>query len=130
MVDGRDRDKDKDNRVVVARRAVVTGDKADLVPIVVISVASSVTVGRSVLFVPSKEHLYHLGALITRAALHHFRVHRDRPSSTSLVSPPLIRPSNSTNTNIILKCLVTWIICQDIRHHLGVRLRPGFRFRG
>ena len=48
-VGGRDRD----------IRVVVLGDEADLVPIVVFSVASRVTVGISVLFNLSKDHLYH-----------------------------------------------------------------------
>ena len=43
VVDGKDRDKDRDIRVVVAHRVVVLGDEADLVPMVVISVASRVT---------------------------------------------------------------------------------------
>ena len=60
-VDGRDMDKDRDIRVVVARQAVVLGDEVDLVPIVVISVASRVTTGMSVFFVPNKDHLYHPG---------------------------------------------------------------------
>ena len=101
-VDGRDRDKDRDIRVVVARRAVVLGDEANLVPMVVISVVSRVTTGMGVLFVPNKDHLYHLGALIARAGLHHFRVHRDKLSPASPVSPPLIRPSSSTSTSIFL----------------------------
>ena len=66
-MDGRDRD----SRVMVACRAVVLGDKVDLVPMIVINVASRVIAGRSVLFLPSKDHLYHPGALIARAGLHH-----------------------------------------------------------
>ena len=65
----------RDNKVVVAHRVVVLGDEADLVPMVVFSVASRATVGASVIFVPNKNHLYHPGALIARAGLHHFRVH-------------------------------------------------------
>ena len=52
-VDGRD----MDIKVVVSHRAVVLGDKADSVPMVVFSVASRVIVGMSVLFIPSKDHL-------------------------------------------------------------------------
>ena len=112
---------DRDIRVVVALRAVVLGDEADSLPMVVFSVASRVTVGASVLFVPSKNHLYHPGALIARAGLHHFRVHRDRLSPASLVSPPLIRPNSSTSTSIVLRRLVIRVIHQDIKLHLGVR---------
>ena len=67
--------KDRDIKVVVARRVVVLGDEADLVPMVVFSVASRVTVRISVLFVLNRDHLYHPGAYIARAGLHHFRVH-------------------------------------------------------
>ena len=87
-VDGRD----MDIRVVVAHRAVVLGDEADLVPMVIISVASRVIAGMSVLFVPNKDHFYNLGALIARVGLHHFRVYRDKLNPASPVSPPLIRP--------------------------------------
>ena len=86
---------------------MVLGDEADLVPMVVFSVASRVVVGMSVLFVLNKDHLYHLGPHIARAGLHHFRVHRDRLSLANPVSPPLIRPSSSANTSIVLKHLVT-----------------------
>ena len=79
MVDG----KDMDIRVVVARLAVVPGDEADVVPMVVISMASRVTTGIGVLFIPNKDHLYHPGAFIARVGLHHFRVHRDRLSPAS-----------------------------------------------
>ena len=48
---------DMDIRVAVAHRAVVLGDEVNSVPMVVFSVASRVTVGISVLFVPSKNHL-------------------------------------------------------------------------
>ena len=117
VVDGRDRD----IRVVVAHRAMVSGDEADSVPMVVFSVASRVTVGMSVLIIPNKNHVYHPGALIARASLHHFRVQQDRLSPASPISPPLTRPSSSTNTSIILRCLVIRVIHHDIRHHLGVR---------
>ena len=79
------RDKNRNNILMVAHPAAVLGDKDDLVPMVAISMASSV--GRSVLFVLIKDHLYlqagtyshrdhlyHLEALIARAGLHHFRV--------------------------------------------------------
>ena len=118
VVDGRD--KDRDSRVVVAHPAVLLEDEANLVPIVVISVAYRVTIGRSVLFVPIRDHLYHLGALIARVGLLHFRVRRDRSDPSILVSPPL-RLSNSTSTSIVLRRSVTRVICQDIRHHPGVR---------
>lgn len=119
VVDGRD--KDRDNRVMVAHPAMVLRDEADLVHMVAIIMASRVTAGRSILSVPIRDHLYHLGALINRVGLHHFGVCRDGPSLASLVSPPLICSSSSNNTSIVLKHLVTKVIPQDIRHHPGVR---------
>ena len=104
VVDGRD------NRIVVAHRAIVLGDETDLIPMVVISAASRVTEGKSVLFIPSRDLLYHLEALMARASLDHFKVLRDRPNPANLISPPLIRPSSSTSTSIILRCPVTRII--------------------
>ena len=75
-----DKDRDRDNRAVVTRPAVVLGDATDLVPVVAISVASRVgaSVGRNILFVPIRDHHYHLGAFIVKAGLHHSKVHRDR----------------------------------------------------
>ena len=125
-VDGRDRD----SKIVVARRVVFLGDEADLVLRVVISVVSWVTAGRSVLSVLSRDHLYHPRALIARAGLHHFRVHQDRLSPASLVSPPLIQPSNRISNNIVLKCLVTNVIRHDIMHHLGVRAPTRLQVQG
>ena len=46
-IDGRD--KDKDNKVVVACPALVPGDKANLVSMIAISVANRVTAERSAL---------------------------------------------------------------------------------
>ena len=80
-------DKDRDNRVVVARPAQILRDAADLVPMVAISVVNRVIAGRSVLSIPIIHHHYHLGANIVRATLHHSRVCRDRLSPTIPVSP-------------------------------------------
>ena len=59
-----------DNRVVVARLAVVQGDKADSVPMVIYCVASRITVERSAHFVHTRDRHYHPGAHIARVGLH------------------------------------------------------------
>ena len=56
--------KDRDSRVVVARPTMVSEDKADLVLMIAISMASKVIAGRSILFVPIRDHHYHTRALI------------------------------------------------------------------
>ena len=119
------RDKDNDNRVVVDHLAMVLGDKADFFPMVATNVATRVTVGRSVLSIPIRDHHYPLGVLIARGGLHSYRVHRDRLSPTSSVSP-FLYPSSSTSTSTAPRCLIIKVIGQDIRHHLGVRasIRP------
>ena len=76
VVDGSDRG----SRVVVAHPITILRAEVDLVPMVVINVASRVTVGRSVLSIPIRDHFYyHLGVLIAKTGLLHFKVHRDKP---------------------------------------------------
>ena len=72
-VDGRDRN--RDNRVVVARPTTVLGDEVDLVPMVAISVANRVTLGKNVFFIRIKDHNCHPEAPIARAGLYPSRVH-------------------------------------------------------
>lgn len=65
-MDGRDRD----NIVVVAHPTVVRRDKADLVHVVVSSVANRVTAKKSAHSVHTRDHHYHIGAYIARVGLH------------------------------------------------------------
>ena len=63
-----DKDRDRDNRVVVACLAVVLGNEANSVPVGVICMASRVTVERSALFVRIRDHHCQMRAHITRAS--------------------------------------------------------------
>ena len=58
----------RDSRVVVAHPTTVLREKANLVPMVTISVASRVTAEWSFLSVPIRDHLYHPGALIAKVS--------------------------------------------------------------
>ena len=115
------RDRNKDNRVLVARPVAVFKGKEDLVPMVVISVASRVTVERNVFFVSIRDHRCHPGAHIARTGLQSSRANRDRLITISLVSS-LLHPNSRTSISTARRRLDIRVIYRGIRNHPRVRV--------
>ena len=97
------------------------------VPMVILSMASRVTVGINVLFILYKDHFYHPRAHSQSGYASFQSPPRQTQSHQSSFTTPH-QTQQQYQHQFVLRRLAIRVIHQDIRNCLGVRLLLGFRF--